>query len=184
LCVAKTQVIKLVNEYKVREFDEDICAIRHADIGGASGIIEKLKSHEKNGITPELNEQRKLAFGSNWKDPIVAESCCSMFKGALDDFMLKLLTICAIVSITVDMSMAEPHERSHAWIDGFAIMVAVLVVSGVGSIVDWNKEKTFVAKRNATEEEKKVKIIREGKLEEVHPNNCLVGDLIDLAYGD
>lgn len=35
-------------------------------------------------------------------------------------------------------------------------MVAVLVVSGVGSIVDWNKEKTFVAKRNATEEEKKV----------------------------
>jgi hypothetical protein len=80
---------------------------------GASGIIEKLKSHEKNGITPELNEQRKLVFGSNWKDPIVAESCCSMFKGALDDFMLKLLTVCAIVSITVDMSMAEPHERSH-----------------------------------------------------------------------
>jgi hypothetical protein len=35
-------------------------------------------------------------------------------------------------------------------------MVAVLVVSGVGSLVDWNKEKTFVAKRNATEEEKKV----------------------------
>jgi hypothetical protein len=35
-------------------------------------------------------------------------------------------------------------------------MVAVLVVSGVGSIVDWKKEVAFVEKRNATETEKKV----------------------------
>ena len=34
------------------------------------------------------------------------------------------------------------------WIDGFAIMVAVAVVSGVGSVVDYRKEVTFVNKRN------------------------------------
>jgi hypothetical protein len=35
-------------------------------------------------------------------------------------------------------------------------MVAVLVVSGVGSVVDYKKEVAFVEKRNATEDEKVV----------------------------
>merc|ERR1740138_1000946 len=98
--------------------------------------------------------------------------------------MLKLLSVCAVVSISVDMSMAEPHERAHAWIDGFAIMVAVLVVSGVGSVVDYRKEVAFVEKRNATELEKKVTLIRNGKDQECHPGECLVGDIISLKVGD
>jgi len=149
------------------------------------GIIKKLNSDKDKGITPEYNEQRKVAFGSNHRDPKVADTCCSMFKSALDDFMLKLLAVCAVVSVTVDMSMVEhAEEYAHAWIDGFAIMVAVLVVSGVGSIVDWKKEVAFVEKRNATEDEKKITIIRDGKQETVHPGILLVGDLICLKVGD
>jgi len=55
--------------------------------------------------------------------------------GALDDFMLKLLLVCACVSIAIDVGFADPHERSHAWIEGTAIFVAVFVVAFVGS---WN----------------------------------------------
>ena len=43
-----------------------------------------------------------------------------------------------------------------AWIDGFAIMVAVLVVSGVGSIVDYRKEVEFVLRRNNADKSKLV----------------------------
>lgn len=50
-------------------------------------------------------------FGSNHRDPLVAESCCSMFWGALDDFMLKLLVVCAVVSITLDTAMAAPEDK-------------------------------------------------------------------------
>ena len=35
-----------------------------------------------------------------------------------------------------------------AWIDGTAILIAVVVVSGVGSIVDWQKEIEFVNRAN------------------------------------
>jgi len=149
------------------------------------GIIKKLNSDKDKGITPEQNEQRAAAFGSNEKASKVAESCCSMFKSALDDFMLKLLTVCAIVSITVDMGTVEHSEEyAHAWIDGFAIMVAVLVVSGVGSVVDYKKEVEFVKKRNATEEEKIIDIIRMGERIAVHPTRILVGDLVCLKQGD
>lgn len=131
------------------------------EYGSMEGIIKKLNSDKDKGITPEFNKQREVAFGSNSKEPKVADSCCSMFKSALDDFMLKLLAVCAVVSVTVDMSMVEHSEEyAHAWIDGFAIMVAVLVVSGVGSIVDYKKEVAFVEKRNQTEQEKQITIIR------------------------
>lgn len=41
-----------------------------------------------------------------------------------------------------------------AWFDGAAIYLAVLIVSGFGSIVDWRKEKEFVKRSQASEDAK------------------------------
>ena len=56
---------------------------------------------------------------------------------ALDDLMLKLLLVCACISIAVDMGFAEEHERSHAWVEGFSIFLAVACVSLVSSVSDY-----------------------------------------------
>jgi magnesium-transporting ATPase (P-type) len=64
-----------------------------------------------------------------------------LFFGALEDFMLRLLLVCACISISIDLGFAEAHERSHAWIEGFAIFVAVFVVASVGSWNDYKKEE-------------------------------------------
>jgi magnesium-transporting ATPase (P-type) len=63
-----------------------------------------------------------------------------LFLGALEDFMLRLLLVCACISIAIDMGFAEEDERSHAWIEGVAIFAAVFVVAFVGAINDWKKE--------------------------------------------
>jgi hypothetical protein len=63
---------------------------------------------------------------------------------ALDDFMLKILIVCAIFSIVVDMSFAKPEHRKFAWIEGTAILFAVAVVSGVTAWSDWKKEAQFL----------------------------------------
>lgn len=148
------------------------------------GIVAKVDSDAVKGLTMEDPVDRRAHFGSNHRDPLIAESCCSMFAAALDDFMLKLLIVCAIVSITLDTAMASPEDRKIAWIDGFAIMVAVLVVSGVGSIVDYRKEIEFVMRRNNADKDKLVDVVRQGKLfANVHHNEIYVGDLIHLKYG-
>lgn len=64
----------------------------------------------------------------------------TLFIAALDDFMLKVLMVAAVFSITFDMILADPHHRSHAWIEGAAIMIAVALVASVGSFVDWKKD--------------------------------------------
>jgi hypothetical protein len=80
---------------------------------GLDGIVKKLNSDKDKGISPELNLQRDTAFGNNKRDPMEADTCCSMFKSALDDDMLKLLMVCALVSITIDMSTAKGHDLYH-----------------------------------------------------------------------
>jgi len=56
-------------------------------------------------------EKRDAQFGSNYKAPPVAGPFCSFFFGALDDFMLKILLVCAFLSIVIDMSLATPEHR-------------------------------------------------------------------------
>ncbi len=61
-----------------------------------------------------------------------------LFIGALDDFTVKLLIVAATVAIILEMSTAETTEKLKlAWIDGFAIFVAVIVVGTVTAINDY-----------------------------------------------
>ena len=108
-----------------------------------------LKTNFETGLTPVDFKEREDHFGSNYKPPPKRTPFCRLFIGALDDFMLKLLLACACISICVDVGFADDHERSHcmlyrfnslAWVEGFAIFVAVFVVASVGSWNDYQKE--------------------------------------------
>ena len=58
-------------------------------------------------------KEREEHFGSNYKAPQKRTPFCRLFLGALDDFMLKLLLVCAVVSISIDMGFADASDRSH-----------------------------------------------------------------------
>ena len=61
-----------------------------------------------------------------------------LFIGALDDFTVKLLIVAATVAIVLEMSTAPDTDHlKTAWIDGFAIFVAVAVVGSVTAINDY-----------------------------------------------
>lgn len=88
-----------------------------------------------------LDEKKRTEhFGNNYRPPLKAKSFFTLFCAALDDIMLKVLIVAACFSITFDMIIASPGHRGHAWVEGFAIFVAVFIVASVGSFVDWKKE--------------------------------------------
>jgi len=58
--------------------------------------------------------------------------------GALDDFTLKILMVAAVVSITVAVATGwNTEHRDTSWIEGFAIIIAILLSSLVTSINDY-----------------------------------------------
>jgi len=50
---------------------------------------------------------------------------------------LKILIVAAIVSIIVETATSDESHRSTAWIEGFAILVAVLISSGITTVNDF-----------------------------------------------
>ena len=80
---------------------------------GVETICKKLGVDIKTGLLGDDFEKRTEQFGNNFRAPLKAKSWCSLFFGALDDFMLKVLIVAAIFSITFDMILADPHDRSH-----------------------------------------------------------------------
>jgi P-type Ca2+ transporter type 2C len=77
-----------------------------------------------------------------------------------------LLSICAIVLLALnlfqDLGTTCPAGDPLAdWVKGITIIAAVLIVVGVGSLNDWQKEKQFDA-LNAKREKLSIKVICDG----------------------
>lgn len=67
---------------------------------------------------------------------MASKSYCEIVLGTLDDFTLKILIAAAIISIIIHMIVEKDH-RETAWIEGFAILVAVALSSNVQAVNDY-----------------------------------------------
>ena len=77
------------------------------------GIQKTLKTDFIRGVSPHDLANREAHFGTNRKAPAKITPFYKLFFGALDDFMLKLLLVCAVISISIEVAFADPGDRSH-----------------------------------------------------------------------
>jgi Ca2+ transporting ATPase len=104
--------------------------------------------------------------------------------GAMEDFMLRLLLVCAVISVAFDMGFAADNsERKTAWIEGGAIFAAVFIVASVGSYNDYKKEEQFMKLSAISDKDNVVVAMRRGREETIHHNDIQVGDIIKINYG-
>ena len=148
--------------------------------GGAEYLIKALKTDIHNGID-DINN-REDEFGSNkvFVEPV--PPFCDYVLEALEDMMLRILIVAAIVSIVLGCTLSD--DPSTDWIDGVSIIVAVIVVTLVGSITNWKKETKFHELNEIQAEGTKYKVIRKGEPNDFISDDLLVGDLIMVNYGD
>jgi len=101
---------------------------------------------------------REQVFGHNRKAVRENESFWALWWNSLGDFTLRVLILCAILSIIVEMAMAQTKSaREVGWIDGFSILLAVILSSSVQALNDYQKEKQFQNLNTITEDKKTVK---------------------------
>ncbi|PQE25881.1 putative calcium P-type ATPase NCA-2 protein [Rutstroemia sp. NJR-2017a BBW] len=105
-----------------------------------------------------------------------------------NDKVLILLSIAAAISLAVGLyqTFGTKHDPEHPpieWVEGVAIIVAIVVVVVVGSLNDYQKERQFV-KLNKKKEDRDVNVIRSGKTMEISVFDVLVGDVMHLEPGD
>ncbi|KAI9839878.1 MAG: hypothetical protein M1819_000070 [Sarea resinae] len=141
------------------------------------------KGHGKDSFA-----DRKRVFKDNVLPEKKAKNIFQLAWMAYNDKVLIILTVAAVISLALGLYQTfgqptvdgEPHVE---WVEGVAIMVAIIIVVVVGAANDWQKERQFV-KLNKKKQDRVVKVVRSGKTQEISIYDLLVGDVMHLEPGD
>lgn len=161
----------------------------NAKFGGQSKLIHRLHTSSERGIGGFLEdlENRKRVFGCNYIPPKPPKTFLQFLIDALKDTILIILMIAAIVSLLLGIFAPEECEGAEdntGWIDGFAIIIAVIIVALVTAVNDYQKEQQFRGLQSKIEGEHKFTVVRHGEPIEVLNSEIVVGDLCQVKYGD
>lgn len=128
---------------------------------------------------------RKRIFKDNRLPAKKSKSIFELAWIAYNDKVIILLTVAAVVSLALGIyeSVTTKTGEKVQWVEGVAIMVAIVIVVTVGAANDWQKERQFV-KLNKKKEDRTVKVVRSSKSREISVYDILVGDVVHLEPGD
>ncbi|KAI8802205.1 PMCA-type calcium-translocating P-type ATPase [Cladochytrium replicatum] len=165
------------------------------ELGGLEGILRGLKVDPAVGLTedPHDEDERKRVFGENVVPQPPSKTLLQLMLDAFQDRILIMLSVAALAALAFglyeDLKYKDPLttpdeelQKTH-WIEGFAIIVAVLVVVFVGSLNDYQKELQF-RKLNAKKDDRMTKVLRKGEKMTISVFKVLPGDILLVEPGD
>ncbi|KAL6943784.1 hypothetical protein ACO0OE_003676 [Hanseniaspora uvarum] len=159
-------------------------------------FLEYLKTDSNEGLSMEtlLTPQRHKTFGVNQIPTRKSKTFFEICWEAFQDRTLIILSISAVVSLALGLYELYGQSAEYDaegtkipkldWIEGVAILIAVIVVVLVGGVNDYQKELQFKNLSSQEKNSKKINLIREGLLLESTYDNLMVGDLLSLKTGD
>ena len=178
--------LRIINEQKGYE------AVQHIQQkhGSVLEICKLLFTSPNEGLSgsPADLEDRIKCFGSNIIPPKPPKTFLQLVWEALQDVTLIILLVAALISLGLSFyptGEGDGGEESQAgWIEGVAILVAVIVVVLVTAFNDYRKEKQFRGLQSKIEHEHQFAVIRGGKDIHIPVGNLVVGDICQVKYGD
>ncbi|KAG0321173.1 hypothetical protein BGZ99_004074 [Dissophora globulifera] len=171
------------------------------EMGGIDRICKALKVDPNVGLhSDEVDEDslghadqpkfmaRSAAYGSNVLPAAKSATFLELVMMAYNDRTLILLSVAAVVSLGVSIyedygPHHDPNEPRVGWVEGVAILAAVAAVVFTNAINDYQKERQF-RKLNAKKEDRQVKLLRDGREQEVNIKEVQVGDIMMMEPGD
>jgi len=141
------------------------------------------KTDKDRGIDCRSIAARDEEYGNNRKVLEEPKSFWFFAAECFEDFLLRVLTAAGIFSIVVDEIM-HPEARATAWIEGGAILIAVLLIVVVTAVNNLKKEKEFRKLNSEAESGKVVTMMRDGDfVRDASIEEVLVGDVAMLKAG-
>jgi P-type Ca2+ transporter type 2C len=128
-------------------------------------------------------EQRRETYGRNILPEVQSKSLLRLMFEAWNDRTLIFLSIASLISLGVGIYEDVRDRSKIKWIEGFAILAAVIIVVIVTALNDYQKERNF-RKLNARKNDRTIKIVRNGEQGLISVFDVCVGDVIIMASGD
>ncbi len=131
-----------------------------------------------SGLTSQEVERSRQTHGANTLTQIPPDPLWKKILEGFKDPMIMILLVALVVQVILFfMGQAE-------WFEPFGILVAIIIANGVSSVSESKQEGKASALKAEEEAKEMTKVIRDGKLEEIHVSEVVVGDIIYLQAGD
>lgn len=164
------------------------------ELGGIKSLAHAMDSNLQTGIDTQRDLKHRISqFGENRLPVKANKGFFRLCYEAMKDKVLILLTGAAVISLALGLyetfgqgPMKDDEGKTMPkldWVEGVAIIVAVVIVVVVGAANDYQKERQF-ARLNAKKEDREIIVIRDGGQKMISIYDLLVGDIINLQTGD
>ncbi len=131
-----------------------------------------------NGLSASQVEESRKQHGTNTLTQIPPDPLWKKILEGFKDPMIMILLVALVVQVVLFfMGQAE-------WFEPVGILVAIMIANGVASISESKQEGKASALKAEEEAKEMAKVIRDGKLEEIHVSEVVVGDIVYLQAGD
>jgi Ca2+-transporting ATPase len=175
---------------------------RSASISKLQHLPDSIPTQSLGGSEGSAFEDRIRIFRQNRLPTRKSTGFLKLFWMAYNDKIIILLTIAAIVSLSLGIYETIDGGTGVDWVEGVAICVAILIVTVVTAANDWQKERQFaklnkrvgysphycsINKANRVflqNNDHEVKAVRSGKATMISIYDVMAGDILHLEPGD
>lgn len=151
-------------------------------MGGVLGIAIRLGINIHSGPTPCQRTILASHYGKNRLAPKKAPSFFKMILEAFLDKMLLLLTAAALVSLSIGIYEDIINKTLTHWIEGAAILFAVLLVVMANALNDYQREKQF-RRLSSSAENRLIKVLSKEGIKQISIFDLVVGDILLFEPG-
>lgn len=149
--------------------------VHERDLNSLNRIKSELKVNFEGLSMNEVERNRQL-YGLNVLPQVRQKRFIEFVWEASQDKILILLAGSAVISLIV-------HFDNGGWIEGVAILLAVIIVVLVNAVNDWKKDLLFRALNDKSKEGMKTKVKRSGISDLISNQDLTIYDIIQLEPG-
>ena len=128
------------------------------------------------GLTDDEVRKNREKYGVNLLTPPKRPSLWKLYLEKFEDPVVRVLLVAALFSLIISIVENEYAET-------IGIIAAILLATGIGFFFEYDANKKFDL-LNAVNEETLVKVIRNGRVQEIPRKDVVVGDIIVLETGE
>lgn len=128
------------------------------------------------GLTDQEVLQSREKHGVNLLTPPKRPSLLKLYLEKFEDPVVRVLLVAAVFSLIISIIENEYAET-------IGIIAAILLATGIGFYFEYDANKKFDL-LNAVNEETLVKVIRNGRIQEIPRKDVVVGDIVVLETGE
>ena len=130
------------------------------------------------GLTEQEVIESRDKYGSNSLTQIPPEPLWKKILSGFKDPMIMILLAALVIQVALFIF------GQSEWFEPLGILIAILIANGAAAVSEKKQEGKASALKAEAESKESAKVIRDGKLCEIHVNDAVVGDIVFLQAGD